>query len=510
MAKGKVILVGAGPWDPGLLTLRGKECLEEAEVILYDDLINPALFKFSPKAKKIYVGKRGGKKSTAQQRINRLLFQFSTQGKRVVRLKGGDPFLFGRGSEEALYLARKKIPFEVVPGVTSAIACLTYAGIPISDREHSSSVGIITGTERPDKETTALDWKKLATGVETLVVLMGVGRLPEIVRHLITNGKSPETPCALIQWGTSPRQKTVAATLKTIVGKSRKILPPAVFVVGNVVGLRRHLNWFETKPLFGKRILVTRPREQVESFARILREKGAEVVALPTSEIVPLGKEKELQKLFLSLPEYDWCFFSSTNGAQLFFSYLEKWGLTPKSLRRVRFAAIGSKTRDSLKNGGLPVSLVPKVFTQEGLISRIREKGIRLEGRKLLLFHAEGARNFLSSSLKKMGGRVTVVTLYASKKSVLSAKPILNRIRKGDIDVVTFTSASCVDHFFSFFPRIAPKKLINGVKVATIGPVTSRRCRDYGLRIFVEARRHTTEGLLEAILARPRNFNSSK
>ena len=511
MTKGKVSLVGAGPWDPGLLTLKGKERLLEAEVVLYDDLVNPLLLQFAPKgAKKIYVGKRGGGKSTPQNRIHQLLIQFGKDGKKIVRLKGGDPFLFGRGSEEAMVLAKNKIPFEVVPGVTSAIAGPAYAGIPVSDRNYASSVGIFTGTERPDQEVSRLQWEKFATGVDTLIFLMGVRRLPEIVKGLVSHGRVAKTPCALIEWGTSFRQKTVTGTLKTIVRVSKGIHPPAVFVVGEVVRLRRFLNWYESKPLFGKRVLVTRPKGQTESFARILEEKGAEILSLPTSEIVPLGKQKELDKLFASLHEYDWCFFNSVNGVQIFLSHYEKLGKSLWALKHLKIAAIGPKTEEALEKGGLAVSLVPRTYTQEGLVARIREKRMNLRGKKVLLFHARGARTHLSSSLKKMGASVTVLPLYASRKSSLSSRPILEAFKKGEIDIITFTSASCVDHFFEFFPRVSPKALVNGTRVASIGPVTSKQCRSHGLRVAIEAKRHTSEGLLEAIVKKVRFRNEPR
>ncbi|MBI4436188.1 MAG: uroporphyrinogen-III C-methyltransferase [Candidatus Omnitrophica bacterium] len=501
MAKGKVTLVGAGPWDPGLLTLKGRERLEEAEVVLYDDLVNPSLLRYAPKeAKKIYVGKRGGIKSTSQEKIHRLLLKFAKEGKKIVRLKGGDPLLFGRASEELLTLAKHKILFEVVPGVSSAVACPAYAGIPISDRHYASSVGIITGTERPDKETSSLRWGKLATGVDTLVVLMGVRMLPEIVEKLIKNGRSPKTPCALIRWGTSSRQNTITGTLATIVRASRRITPPAVFVVGEVVRLRRFLNWYESKPLFGKRILVTRPKGQAEQFARILEEKGAEVLTLPTGEIMPLGKEREWRALISSLSTYDWCFFNSVNGVALFLIYWEKFGGSLKGIAHVKIAAIGPKTKEALEKGNLTVSLLPRRFTQEGLVGEIRKRRIELRGKKVLLFHAEGARTFLSSSLKKRGASVKVIRLYGLKKTSVSAKSVLETLRRGGIDIITFTSSSCVDYFFDFFPGVTPKALIDGTAVASIGPVTSKRCRDLGLRVSIEAKRHTTEGLLEAMI----------
>lgn len=501
MAKGSISLVGAGPWDPGLLTLKGKSSLGEAEVILYDDLVNPALLEIAPRSsRKIYVGKRGGRKSTSQETIHRLLAKFYQEGKKVVRLKGGDPFLFGRGSEEVLFLAKKRISFEVIPGVTSAIACPAYAGIPVSDRNVSSSIGIFTGTERPGKEFSHLKWEKFSTGVETLIFLMGVRRLSEIATRLIKQGRPSNTPCALIQWGASSRQKTVTGTLRTIVRLSKGMTSPAVFVVGEVVRLRNRLNWYESKPLFGKKCLVTRPKGQGESFIKLLEEKGAEVLSLPTSEIVPLGRKENWEERFSELPSYDWCFFNSINGVELFFSSYEASGRSVKDLAHLRVAAIGPKTKEALKSRGLSVSLVPKTFTQEGLVARIRERKMDFRGKKVLLLHAEGARPYLSRALKKMGAVVTPWHLYASKKISSSSRPILEALKHQEVDVVTFTSASCVDNFFKFFPRTSPKTLMNGSLVASIGPVTSKRCRAYGLRVGVEAKRHTSEGLLEAIV----------
>lgn len=510
MAKGKVTLVGAGPWDPGLLTLKGKECLKEAEVVLYDDLVNPSLLQYAPQtAKKVYVGKRGGKPSTGQQKINRLLARFSTEGKKTVRLKGGDPFLFGRGSEEITFLAKQKIPFEMVPGVTSALACPVYAGIPPSDRNYASSIGLFTGTEQSGRKGSRLHWDKIATGLDTLIFLMGVQALPKIVRRLVENGRPRKTPCALIQWGTSSHQKTVTGTLQSILRLSKGITSPAVFIVGEVVRLRRLLNWFESKPLFGKRILVTRPKAQAEPFATLLEEKGAEVISFPTSEIVSLGKKDELKKMFSSPSEWDWCIFSSVNGVDLFLTFLREVGKSPVESGSFKIAAIGPKTEKALKNGGFAVSLVPKDYTQEGLVTSFCEEGIDLRGKKVLLFHAEGARNYLALHLKKRGAFVRVVSLYTSKKTDLSARPILELLKKGGLDIVTFTSASCVDHFFKFFPRTSPKVLMDGTQVASIGPVTSRQCRAYGLRVSVEAKHHTTEGLLEAIMKKVQHGKGS-
>ncbi len=498
MRKGKVSLIGAGPWDPGLLTLAGKKRLGEAEVILYDDLVNPILLGHAPKsAKKIYVGKRGGKDSTPQEKIHRLLLGYAKKGKRIIRLKGGDPFLFGRGAEEVAFLAEHQIPFEVIPGVSSAAACPAYAGIPLTERHASSSVGIFTGSERKEKKGSALKWEKLSTGLDTLVFLMAVRQLPTVVRRLIQNGRSPETPCALIQWGTAARQRTVVGTLRTIVSLSKGLTPPAVFVVGDVVGLRQKLNWFESKPLFGKRVLVTRPKGQESSLTALLEEKGAEVLTLPSSEIVPLQKPEARKKLFSNLNRFDWLFFNSVNGVRIFSESVGR--PRPNLFKGLKIAAIGSKTGEALKEAGFSVALVPDEFTQEGLVTHLRKKKIPMKGKTVLLFHAKGARTVLADSLRNMGARVSVFYLYEAKKAKVSGRPILKALRSGKIDLVTFTSASCVDLFLSHFPRVSPKVLLNGTRIATLGPITSRRCRERGLRVACEAKKHTIEGLLDSI-----------
>jgi len=500
MDKPQVSLVGAGPWDPELLTLKGKRCLRSADVILYDDLVNPELCRFAPKwAQKIYVGKRGGVKSTSQKKIHQLLLSYAKKGKKIVRLKGGDPFLFGRGAEELLFLKKHNISFEVIPGVTSAVAGPAYAGIPLTDRHRASSVGILTGTERSHKKNSRLRWNRLATGIDTLVFLMAVRTLPGIVRRLLQHGRPPKTPCALIQWGTSPHQKVVTGTLENILLEAKEIGSPAIFMVGEVVHLRRRLHWFNTKPLFGKRILVTRPEGQAKEFEKRLKEQGAEVLLLPTSHIVPLGKNKDLKELFTSLPKYDWCFLSSVNGVELFLSYCRRFKIPKKKLRSLHFAVIGPKTAEGLEQEGLKISLMPKIFTQEGLMTQIRERRIKLAQKKVLLFHAKGARTQLASFLKRQGAETRICHLYEAQRTSFSATPILKALEAGRIDIVTFTSASCVDHFLDYFPGKTPKALMNGTVVAAIGPITSRRCRNRGLHVGIQAKTHTTEGLIEAI-----------
>ena len=324
---GKVFLIGAGPGDPGLLTLKGKRCLEEADVVVYDALANPRLLQHAkPGAELIYVGKRASQHTLPQEEIGRLLVERAKAGKVVARLKGGDPFIFGRGGEEAEDLAAARIPFEVVPGVTAAVAAPAYAGIPLTHRDFTSTVAFVTGHEDPTKDATSIAWEKIATGIGTLVFFMGVGQLPEIVAQLVRNGRSPATPAAVVRWGTRADQEVVVGTLADLPEKSQGMKPPALIIVGEVVALRDKLRWFETKPLFGKRILVTRAREQASSFAQILEAAGAEIVEFPTITIVPPESWEPLDAAISRLREYRWVIFTSANGVRFFWERLQHAG----------------------------------------------------------------------------------------------------------------------------------------------------------------------------------------
>lgn len=495
---GKVYLVGAGPGDPGLLTLRGKELLEEAEVVVYDYLANPELLKYCPSnCELIYVGKKGGAHTLPQEEINRLLVRKAKEGKKVVRLKGGDPFLFGRGGEEIEELLKEGILFEVVPGITSAIAVPAYAGIPVTHRNFTSTLAIITGHEAEDKEESKVNYSVLAK-IGTLVFLMGVKNLPHIVENLLREGKSPDTPCAVIQWGTTPRQKTAEGTLKNIVDivKEKGITAPAIIVVGEVVKLRRDFNWFEKKPLFGKRILITRTREQASKLRKALTEHGAQVVEIPTIEVRPLWGEENLS-IFQELSKYDWLVFTSENGVKFFFERLFSLGLDVRALGGCKIAVIGPATMKPLQRRGIIADLMPtKDYTQEGLVEAFKE--IDLKGKRILLVRAKVAREVLPLSLKERGAEVEILPIYETVKPKEVGKSLREAFQEG-IDLITFTSSSTVENFFKILEE-DNLELSKEVILASIGPVTSQTLRERGYNPHIEAKEYTISGLVEAIL----------
>ncbi len=504
MKKGKVYLVGAGPSDPGLLTLRGAELISRAEVIIYDNLAARALLEGArPEALLIYAGKKGGEHFLSQEEINRLLIEKAREGREVVRLKGGDPFLFGRGGEEAEELAREGIPFEVIPGVSSAMAVPAYAGIPVTHRAHTSTVAFVTGHEDPTKGESSIDWEKLSTGAGTLVFLMGVARLPQITRELIKHGRSPETPTAVIEQGTTPAQRTVVAPLGEIAERAKEagIRPPAITVVGGVVSLREALNWFERKPLFGRRIVVTRSREQASEFGRRLREEGAEVIEFPTIELLPPESFAPLDEAIGRLKEFGWIIFTSANGVNFFSQRLEVAGLDSRALSGAKICAIGPGTAEALRALGLRADLVPGDYRAEGVVEGL--EGEDLRGVKVLIPRAERARELLPEELKRRGALVEVIPAYRTLPS--KGKPeeharLIEDLKQGRIDMVTFTSSSTVENFLSAFPPCEAKELTKGVAVAAIGPITAKRAEELGLRVSLTPERYTIGALSEAII----------
>ncbi|MFH1578515.1 MAG: uroporphyrinogen-III C-methyltransferase, partial [Candidatus Omnitrophota bacterium] len=528
MKKGKVYLVGAGPGDPNLLTLKGLECLRGAGVIIYDRLVNPRLLKFaSPTAEFIYAGKSPEGSALSQAKINLLLVKKARQGKVVLRLKGGDAFLFARGAEEALFLAKQNIPFEVVPGVSSAIAVPAYAGIPLTHRDYTSSVGIFTGHEDPNKKDSSIDWQRISAGLGTQVFLMGVGNLPAIVNKLIKFGRAKTTPCSLIQWGTLPKQRTVVATLQTIVGKAKKagISHPAIFIVGEVVKLKRDLNWFEDRPLFGKRVLVVCHQQEQDELSLILENYGASVVELPIVQISPLKNYKQLdsaikqmansQKGCSSFPIFDWVIFSSQNGVRHF---IERLGLLKNDLRILggaKLAAIGPKTKMALGKSGVKADMHPRRYCQEGLLDLFRKR--RIKGKSFLIVCSTQARDTLAKGLEAMGAKVIVAHAYDAVPSRHKGKTfdkilkdishrdsirILNRKAAPAIDLITFTSAFSVRTFLKNIPAKFFNQNLSKSLIATIGPVTSREIRCAGLKVDIQAKEYTKQALAEAIIKR--------
>ena len=497
---GKVYLIGAGPGDPGLLTVKARQILRNCDVAVYDYLANPEFLSYLPEGcETIYVGKKSAHHTMSQEEINRLLVALGQQGKTVARLKGGDPFIFGRGGEEAQELKKNGVPFEVVPGITSAIAAPAYAGIPLSHRDFTSTIGIVTGHERPDKEKSAIDWEGLARSMGTLVFLMGVKNLSGICGNLMEAGMDPETPAAMVRWGTTPRQRAVTGTLATMpeVVEKAGIKPPAILVVGKVVTLRDSLNWFETRPLFGKRIVVTRARTQASDMKQRLEEFGAEVIQFPTIRVQPPESWDPVDTAIEGLEAYDWLIFSSVNGVRYFFERLFGSGRDARSLGGKSVAAIGPKTAEALRRVGIRPDLVPKDYKAEGLLEAFPE-GVAAT---VLFPRAKVAREVLPETLRKRGHRVDVVPVYETVMETVDPDA-KETIRSGDVDVITFTASSTVHNFVEIMGgRAAVQALPDSVKIASIGPITSQTLRDYGLAVHVEAPVYTIDGLIREILA---------
>ncbi len=499
MKKGKVYIIGAGPGDPGLITLRGAACIREADVIVYDHLVSPEiLLHAGEKARRIYAGKQGGDHTLSQDEINRRLVEEAGRGNVVARLKGGDPFIFGRGGEEAEVLREAGIPFEIIPGVTSAVAVPACAGIPLTHRNHASTVAFVTGHEDPTKGSSDIDWKALA-GIGTLVFLMGVKNLPAIVENLIRYGKAAETPAALIRRGTTPDQETLTGTLGDIARKAeeRRFVPPAILVVGGVVGLRERMNWFETKPLFGRGIVITRPEAQAEGLAELLRARGARVVPFPVIRIAPPESWAPLDQAIDRLETYLWIVFTSTNGAAFFFRRLRERGRDIRELKGIRIATIGPATAAAVEALGIRVDLVPEEFISEGVVRAFA--GENLQGCRILLPRAEEARDVIPEGLKKMGAEVDVVTAYRTLRSDRDASEIMPLLDGGKVDVITFTSPSTVTHFLDIMgPGF---RLPSQVRIACIGPVTAAAARKAGLTVDILQERYTIPELVDAIAA---------
>ena len=499
---GKVYLVGAGPGDPGLLTLKGKECLEAADVVLYDYLANPVLLQYAPaKAERIYVGRRGRGQYQDQADINRVLIERAKEGNVVVRLKGGDPFVFGRGGEEAEAVAAAEVDFEVVPGVTAAVAVPAYAGIPVTHRTLASTVTFVTGHEDPTKPVALLEWPKLASTSGTLVFMMGMKNLPSIVRQLLSEGRPSDTPVAAIRWGTRADQQTIVGTLGDVVEKAEAahLEPPTVIVVGEVVRLRRQLNWFETKPLFGKRVVLTRAQEQAREFSQLLAAYGAEPVEVPTIQIVPPVSWQAIDDALTCLSVYRWLIFTSVNGVRPFMDRLHAAGKDARALANLRLCAIGPRTAQELETYGLITDVVPTEFQAEGVIAALAQGGIR--GSRILIPRAEVAREILPEQLRKLGATVDVVPVYRTIAPAVDVDSLTQQFHDGQVAAVTFTSSSTVRNFVEVFGgRDAVRPLLAGVVVACIGPITASTAEEYGLTVTVMPAENTVPALAEAIV----------
>ncbi len=501
MIKPTVYLVGAGPGDNKLITMKGYELIKKADCIIYDYLVDPGLLKYKKDdCVLIYAGKRSGAHTLTQDNINRLLVREAKAHRTVVRLKGGDPFVFGRGAEEAYYLKRKKIDFEIVPGVTSAIAVPAYAGIPLTERARTSAVGFITGHEDPTKKNSGIDWRALVKSLGTMVFLMGVENLSSITKTLIACGKPKETPVALIRWGTTAKQKTVTGSLKNIAELSRKnnITAPAIIVVGETVRLRKYLNWFEKKPLFAKRIIVTRTRPQASLLSERLAALGSEVIEIPTIEVVSEKADKQLKDAFSRGP-YDWVFFTSRNGVDEFAAFLERAKKDSRIFGRAKICAIGPETAKGLCVLGVRPDYIPPQFVAEAIVRHIGHPDRKgAVPPKALILRAKKARDVLPEGLKRLGFMVKIIDLYDTVIPK-GSKGRLNQALDNGVDIVTFTSSSTVENFINLLGNSYRSKLF-GVRFASIGPVTSRTLRRFGLKADVEAKAYTIEGLVDAMI----------
>ncbi len=501
--KGTVYLVGAGPGDAGLLTLRGAELLARAEVVVYDGLVNLELLRLAPQsAEMVFGGKRPLDRALPQEQLNALLIARAREGKCVVRLKGGDPYIFGRGGEEAEELANAQIPFEVVPGISSVVAAPNYAGIPLTHRDYCSSFTVLTGHEDASKPETDLDLDLIAKIPGTKVILMGVQRIRSIAESLISHGMPAETPVGMVRWGTTGQQQSIQGTLATIaeVVAETKFKPPAVTVIGDVVKLRDKLNWFEHRPLFGRRIVVTRTRDQASQLSRQLLELGAEVLEVPTIKIVRPDRHEGLVDAILGLNAYDWIVFTSANGVTMFFDLFFKTFEDLRDIGGVRIAAVGPGTAAKLKEVHLKVDLMPEEYLAPKIASAFA-KFESLDNLRILLLRAQVANPELPAVLEAMGAIVDDVPCYKTAPETEDRNGASARMLELGADWVTFTSASTVENFHARFnlPELVAR--FPNLKLASIGPETTKAIAALGLKPAIEAKEHTIEGLVRAIQA---------
>ena len=494
--KATVYLVGAGPGDLGLVTLRAKECIEIADVIVYDHLANPEILSWArDDAEFVYAGKEAGGSQLSQQEINAILIDKAREGKQVVRLKGGDPFVFGRGAEEAQAIADAGIAFEIVPGITSAIAGPAYAGIPMTHRAHNSHVTFFTGHEDPAKAESAIDYAALARLGGTQVMLMGVERLGSITNEMLKHGVSGDLPVALVRSATTGQQETLTGTLSDIAQKAiaNDFKAPAVAVFGEVVGLRDALNWYEKRPLLGKRIVVTRTRKQASVLSNKLRALGAHVIELPTIRIEPPSNLREFAELVQDAHMYDWIVFTSANGVEAFFDIFFKLYDDAREIGAVRIAAIGPATAQHVKDFHLHVDLQPEEFVAEAVSREFKKQG-SIDNLRILLVRVEKARDTLPKELADLGAIVDEAFAYRTVPETRDTSGARSQLAQDGADLITFTSSSTVENFVALglpWPK--------GMRIASIGPITSKTVRDQGLTVDVEARRHDIDGLVGAI-----------
>lgn len=496
---GLVSLVGAGPGDPGLLTLLGWERLRQADLVVYDRLINPVLLQeVRPDAERVFVGKEAGAHALPQAEIARSLIDGARAGKAVVRLKGGDPFVFGRGGEEAEALAVAGVPFEVVPGVGSAVAAPAYAGIPVTHRDLASSFVIVTGHEDASKTGSTIDWEAIARGPDTIACLMARRTLAAVCERLIEHGRPADTPAALVERGTTPQQRVVEAPLARLpaAADAAGLAAPAVLIVGQVVSLRTKLRWFDQRPLFGKRVLLTRTRTQASEMARCLVREGAEPIEFPTIEIEARPSAATAAAVAdLAAGRYDWTILTSANGVDQLFGALDQAGYDSRAFGGVQVAAIGQATAEALARRGIRADVVPARYVAEELLSALAVHP--LEGARVLLARADGARTVLPQGLRRRGAAVDDVVFYVSRRPATADSAVIARLEAGEIDIATFTASSTVHGCIDLLN--GRTELLERLFVACIGPVTAATARGLGLRVDVVSEDHTIPGLVNAL-----------
>ena len=500
---GMVYLIGAGPGDYRLLTLKACDCLKKADTVVYDRLADPRILQYAKAdAEFIYVGKASANHTMRQEDICQLLVDLAKAGKIVARLKGGDPFVFGRGGEEALLLQENKLPFEVVPGVTSAISVPAYAGIPVTHRGLAASFAVVTGHEDPTKDNSDINWPHLAQATDTAIFLMGVANLPHITSKLVENGRSEDTPAAIIRWGTKTQQQVWTTTVGEAaqMAKTENIKPPCIFIVGDVVTLREKIAWFDNmdmKPLFGKKILVTRSRAQASKLVLALEELGAECIEAPAIRLQPPADNYQaIDAALADIDTYNWSIFTSTNGVEHFFQRLFAQNMDARALSNMKICAIGEATAQKLLSYGIKADIVPEEYRAEGVIDALQL--LVKAGEKVLLPRAQEAREILPDSLRKMGIIVDVAPVYETVAGEADGTMLADLLAAGDIDLVTFTSSSTVKNLMKILGDRA-RELMEKTRIAAIGPVTARTCEEYGFKADIIAEKYTIDGLVNSI-----------
>lgn len=499
----KVYLIGAGPGDPGLFTLRGKEILGFADVVVYDYLANDALLEYARKdAELVYVGKKGGDHTLPQHEINALIIAKAKEGKTVARLKGGDPYMFGRGGEEAEELVAAGVEFEEVPGVTSGIAGPAYAGIPLTHRAHSSSVTFVTGHEDPNKPETTHNWKALAASASTLVFYMGMKNLPDIAAKLMQAGMPGNTPAALVRWGTTAQHRSLVSTLEKLPEEAvtHAFSAPSLIIVGGVVSLHDTLNWFEKRPLFGKGVVVTRAREQASDSVALLRTMGAQVVQFPTIDITPLDNYAQADAALSRLADYNLIIFTSVNGVTHCWQRLKTLGLDARALAGLHVAAIGPATANALRKQGIEPDFIPEKYVAESVAQGLLKRfGKSLKGMRILLPRAKVARDVLPESLEKAGASVHVLPVYETRPSQSRKQEVLDKLESGTIHCVTFGSSSTVENFLSLVP-VEQLRRFAQLKFACIGPITAATLEKNGLTCHIQPEEFTIPALVKELV----------